>query len=141
MVVLAFLDSQSEYRDSDAKWQDYATYMLTDFCFLYKHSDDDSSRKVREQGYILHVCLDDTIPQKWKGLFLLIETFAAHLIASKGAQKVQGLNDASEATPVATGALGMAAASVRIVYCHHVLFWPLLGGEGTVIGCNGNIDN
>ena len=91
MVVLAFLDSQSEYRDSDAKRQDYATYMLTDFRFLYKHSDDDSSRKVREQGYILRACLDDTIPQKWKGLFrngLLIETFAAHLIASKGAQKV-----------------------------------------------------
>lgn len=64
-------------------------------------------------------CLDDTILQKWKGRFLnplVIETFAAHFIASEGAKEILGLNDSSEATPAACGALGMAAAAVRIVY-------------------------
>ena len=64
-------------------------------------------------------CLDDTILQKWKGHFLnplVIKMFAAHFIASKGAKEILRLNDSSEATPAACGALGMAATAVCIIY-------------------------
>jgi hypothetical protein len=64
------------------------------------------------------------ILQKWRGYFcnpLVIETLVAHFTASDGAKEVLGLNDASEATPAATGILGMVAASVRIVFCRRVI--------------------
>jgi len=53
-----------------------------------------------------------------EGLFrstLFLQTFAAHLRATKGAQKILGLHGPNKAAPAAIGALGLVAASVIII--------------------------
>jgi hypothetical protein len=55
--------------------------------------------------------------QKWKGLFrspFVLQTFAAHLSAIDGCVRVPNLHDTP--SPNAGGALGLAAASVCILY-------------------------
>jgi hypothetical protein len=60
--------------------------------------------------------------QKWKGLFhspLVVQTFAAHLTATEGAQKVSSLHNPPQLTPTAISGLGLAAVSMSIIYCPH----------------------
>lgn len=67
----------------------------------------------------------NNIIQKWKGLFrgpFILQTFAAHLTAIEGSQKILGLHDPDKPTPAAIGALGLAAASVSgIFHAHRVV--------------------
>jgi hypothetical protein len=44
MAILAFFDSQIKYNDSDAECQDFTKRMLTDFCFLYKHTEETNKK-------------------------------------------------------------------------------------------------
>jgi hypothetical protein len=56
--------------------------------------------------------------QKWKGTFrgpLIVQTFAVHLKAIEGAQKIPGIHGSDEATHAAIGGLCLAAASVSII--------------------------
>jgi hypothetical protein len=75
------------------------------------------------QHGILHTFLmKNNVIQKWKGLFhspLVVQTFAVHLTAMEGALKVPGLHDPPHLTPAANGGLGLAVASVSIIYCPH----------------------
>jgi hypothetical protein len=68
--------------------------------------------------------------------------FAAHLTATKGAQKILGLHGTEKAASVAIGALGLAAASVSIIYrLREIVLTVFLGGEGTDSGCDWHVDN
>jgi hypothetical protein len=58
--------------------------------------------------------------QKWKGLFrgpLVLQTFAAHLVAIEGSQKISGLHIPELPFQGPIGALGLAAAAVSGVDC------------------------
>ena len=58
--------------------------------------------------------------QKWRGLFrnpLVVHTFATHIRATEGARNILSLHNLDETTPAAIGGLGLAAASVSIIYC------------------------
>lgn len=44
MVLVAFLDSQPDLRDSDSGRQEFAKYYLEDFRFLYKDSQHEDKK-------------------------------------------------------------------------------------------------
>lgn len=113
MILLAFCDSQDDLRNSDEERMEFAKYYLKDLRFLYTDTDDDD-KKVRDLNTIVVYISNDS--QHWKGVFrgpFILQTFAAHLSALNGSVKVPGLHD--KPSPPAVGALGMAAASVRVV--------------------------
>ncbi|KAF8267176.1 hypothetical protein EI94DRAFT_1802114 [Lactarius quietus] len=98
VVLLAFFDSQVQFQNSDEECQSFTKDYLEDLHFLYKDSKHEDKKK-------------------WKGLFhspLVIQTFAAHLTATEGAQVVPNLHGPQlEQTPMATGSLGLATVSVE----------------------------
>jgi hypothetical protein len=64
------------------------------------------------QHSILHTFLmKNNVIQKWKGLFhspLVVQMFAAHLMAMEGTLKVPSLHDLPHLTPAAINGLGLA---------------------------------
>jgi hypothetical protein len=59
-----------------------------------------------------------TTSQKWRCLFrspFILQTFAAHLSAIEGSQKVLDLHDSDKPTTTARGALGLSVASVSFL--------------------------
>ncbi|KAH9023765.1 hypothetical protein EDB85DRAFT_1894623 [Lactarius pseudohatsudake] len=95
--VQTFCDSQDLLRDSDSERQKFASYYLEDLRFLYEDTDHEDKKK-------------------WKGLFrspFILQTFAAHLGAIEGSQKVPDLHEPNAPTPLPIGALGLAAAAVE----------------------------
>jgi hypothetical protein len=98
---------------------------MEQFRFLYDDfgGEDVTVCQVRMLFYsVLYSCLIIKImvtSQKWKGAFLsplIIQTFAAHLKATTGAQEIPGLLDSGETTHAVIGGLCLAAASVSIIY-------------------------
>lgn len=56
--------------------------------------------------------------QKNQGLFrghLFLQVFAAHLTITEHAESVPGLHTPAIANPLAVGAIGLAAASVKLI--------------------------
>ncbi|KAF8799192.1 hypothetical protein BYT27DRAFT_7318611, partial [Phlegmacium glaucopus] len=96
-VVLAFLNSQEDLRDSDEERQEFTMHYLKDLRFLYTNSDHNDRKK-------------------WRGLFcspFILQTFAAHLAATESSMRVPGLHGPGKPTPAAIGGLGLSAASVE----------------------------
>ena len=53
-----------------------------------------------------------------------------HLTATKGAQKVPDLHGPDKLTPAATGGLGLAGASVSIMFRHREIFLTIVRWRG-----------
>jgi hypothetical protein len=73
-----------------------------------------TKRYVTPNTLILNV---SNCSQKWKGLFrspFVLQMIAAHLMAIEGSSMVPGLH--AKPTTVVVGGLGLATASVRVVY-------------------------
>ncbi|KAI0248045.1 hypothetical protein BJV78DRAFT_850438 [Lactifluus subvellereus] len=93
-IVLAFCNSNPDLKDSDEERQEFATYYLEHLRFVYENSDGDD-------------------PKKFTGAFLgpfILQTFAAHLTAIKGARNLSSLNDPGNAP---CGGLALCAAAVE----------------------------
>ncbi|KAF8532035.1 hypothetical protein JB92DRAFT_1796679 [Gautieria morchelliformis] len=99
-ILLAFFDSQEHLQDSDEERQEFCKYYLDRLRFLYE--DSDHAKK-----------------SKWRGLFrnpFVLQTFAAHLTAIEGCKAIPGLHDDAKLADAATGALGLSAAAVSVIY-------------------------
>ncbi|KAF8508180.1 hypothetical protein JB92DRAFT_2954585 [Gautieria morchelliformis] len=99
-ILLAFFDSQEHLQDSDEECQEFCKYYLNRLRFLYE--DSDHAKK-----------------SKWRGLFcnpFVLQTFAAHLTAIEGCKAIPGLHDDAKLADAATGALGLSAAAVSVIY-------------------------
>jgi hypothetical protein len=114
-ILLVFCDSQDDLHNSDEEHVEFAKYYLKDLCFLYTDTDHDDKKVCNPNTIVVHISNDS---QQWKGVFcgpFILQTFAAHLSALDSSVKVPGLHD--KPSPPAVGGLGMADASVRVVYC------------------------
>ncbi|KAF8218848.1 hypothetical protein L208DRAFT_1419320 [Tricholoma matsutake] len=91
-VVLAFCNANSDLKNSDENRQEFAAQYLEHLRFLYHKADGDDAKK-------------------FKGAFhgpFILQTFASHLTAVKGAQKIHGIDDSQP-----YGALAIATAAVE----------------------------
>ncbi|KAF8502579.1 hypothetical protein JB92DRAFT_2973067 [Gautieria morchelliformis] len=91
---------QKHLQDSDKERQEFCKYYLDRLRFLYE--DSDHAKK-----------------SKWRGLFrnpFVLQTFAAHLTAIEGCKAIPGLHDDAKLADAATGALGLSAAAVSVIY-------------------------
>jgi hypothetical protein len=80
---------------------------------------EDKKARYVQDAMIVYACPDNKtmLLQEWRGLFrstLFLQTFAAHLTATEGAQQILGLHGPDKTTPAAIGAIGLVAASVSI---------------------------
>ncbi|KAH9000052.1 hypothetical protein EDB92DRAFT_1939740 [Lactarius akahatsu] len=95
--VIPLHDLEDLLWDSDSEHRKFASFHLEDFRFLYEYTDHEDKKK-------------------WKGLFrspFILQTFAAHLEAIEGSQKVPNLHGPNTPIPLPIGGLGMAAAAVE----------------------------
>jgi len=92
-IVNAFFDANEEFETNEAR-QEFATDMIENLGFLYENTDS----------------------EPFQGLFrgeFIIETFAAHFTAIRGAKKVPALGVATSKENRQNGGLAMSAAAVE----------------------------
>jgi hypothetical protein len=118
-AVLAFCDSHSDLLDSDEQRVKFAKECLERYRFLYRDADDNNKKVCHHDAdrpfALIIVYANDS--QTWRGLFcgpFVLQAFAAHLSAIDGSARVPNLHDTP--SPNAVGALGLAAASVCVLY-------------------------
>ncbi|KAG1871595.1 hypothetical protein F4604DRAFT_1681411 [Suillus subluteus] len=77
-IVIAYLESQDSLRDSDDNHAEFVEYALSNLRFLYKKANGDDKSKFRGL---------------YQGAFV-VQTFSAHFTATRGAQKIPGVERA-----------------------------------------------
>ncbi|KAG1844763.1 hypothetical protein C8R48DRAFT_678368 [Suillus tomentosus] len=95
-IVIAYFESQDSLRDSDDNCAEFAVFALSNLRFLYKKANGDDKSKFRGL---------------YQGAFV-VQTFGAHFTATRGAQKIPGVDKPGVLANPA-GGLALSCAAVE----------------------------